>query len=248
MYYPKSKIIFIAINKTGSSSALTALNQALYDPDVPDIWKKQAFTHRNRLRNYENLKHAHADFYRHYLGEEEFSKCYVFSLVRNPFDQIVSSFIFRCRAPKKIELWKKQRKWFLDNGLLEPTASPEKGLFKLFVKAIEKGDQGTHPAWKTISEKFDMADSGKSFLNQIDGLTNLQGKIIVDDIFRFEALSEGWGDLQRTVRAKAAKTLGDFPHINSSVRNDYRHYYDDDTFDIVSALCRKDIDYFGYSF
>ena len=38
MYYPKSKLIFVAINKTGSSSMLTALNQALYDPNVPDIW------------------------------------------------------------------------------------------------------------------------------------------------------------------------------------------------------------------
>lgn len=82
MYYPRNQVIFIAINKCGSSSVLQALNDALYDPDVPEIWQLQG---KNKVRRvHENLKHAQAYFYQQSLGKEAYDKCLTISQVRNP--------------------------------------------------------------------------------------------------------------------------------------------------------------------
>ncbi|CAA0121249.1 Uncharacterised protein [Halioglobus japonicus] len=247
MYYPEHQVAFVAINKTGSSSVLTALNEALYNRDVPELWQKKPFHKRQRVR--EDLKHAQAYFYYHVLGEETYSKCYVFSQVRNPFDKVVSDFIFRCRAPKKdVETWRQQRPWFVRQGLLEPTSTPEKNLFRLYVGALASGEQSPHPHWGDISANYDMPDAHKPFINQVDGLTDLDGKIMVDEIFKLEDMPEDWRRLQHTISAKAGRQVADLPHINKSDRDKYKKYYDDETYRIVSELFKDDIAFFDYAF
>ena len=246
MYYPKDRVIFVGINKTGSSSALTALNEALYDHDVPEMWRKIPYHPRVRVR--QDIRHAQAWFYRHVLGEEEYNRSYVFSVVRNPFDKVVSTFVFRCRSPKQVEKWRQQRKWFIDHGLLEPTDSPEKSLFLLFVKSLGEGQQGIHPAWKNISEKFGMSDISKTFNNQLDGLTDLAGNLMVNDVFRLEDFPGEWSRVQSIIKEKTGKEVAGLPHENKSRREQYRDYYDEEAYEIVSALFKDDIDTFNYTF
>ncbi|MEM9257162.1 MAG: sulfotransferase family 2 domain-containing protein [Pseudomonadota bacterium] len=246
MYYPKEGVIFVAINKTGSSSVVTVLNKALYSHDVPEQWQKVPL-HPRLLIN-DQLTHAHAFFYLQELGKEVYSDAYVFTQVRNPYDKVVSDFIFRCRAPKKLEKWRRQRQWFMEQGLSEPSESPGKDLFKRYVEALESGKQSPHPHWDFLSREYKLPDAGRRFLCQHDGLTDLEGNIIVDDIFRLEDMPGDWNRLQRAIEQKTGKTLLDLPHVNQSKRGRYQDYFDDVTFATVTRLFKKDLEAFDYSF
>lgn len=246
MYYPRNQVIFIAINKCGSSSVLQALNDALYDPDVPEIWQLQG---KNKVRRvHENLKHAQAYFYQQSLGKEAYDKCLTISQVRNPWDKMVSTFFFRCSSPKDQTLWMRQRGWFVDHGLNGPTDIPDKALFTDFVRALDSREQIPHGPWSNISRVENLADSFKDNFNQLDGLTDVNGNVIVDQILKFEELSETWGGLQALVKSATGKTPGDLPHHNKTSRGNYRDYYTAETRDIVGRLFQRDNEYFGYSF
>lgn len=246
MYYPHDQVIFVAINKCGSSSVLQALNDALYNPDVPEIWRLQGKNRVRRVR--ENLKHAQAYFYQQVLGKETYDNCLTLSQVRNPWDKMVSTFFFRCTSPADKAKWTQQRAWFIDHGLNGPTDTPDKALFTEFVRALAGREQVPHGPWGNISRQENLADGFKDNFNQLDGLTNLEGDVIVDEILKFEELSERWGTLQELVKSKTGKEPGDLPHHNKTSRGDYREYYTGETRDIVGQLFQKDIEYFDYSF
>jgi hypothetical protein len=246
MYYPNDQVIFVAINKCGSSSVLQALNAALYDPDVPEIWQLQGKNRVRRVR--ENLKHAQAYFYLHLLGKETYDNCLTISQVRNPWDKMVSTFFFRCTSPEDKTKWARQRGWFIAHGLGAPTNNPDKSLFTEFVRALEQKEQVPHGPWGNISRQENLADSFKDNFNQLDGLTDLEGNVIVDEILKLEELSDRWASLQALVESRTGKVPGDLPTLNKTSRGDYREYYTGETRDIVGRLFQKDIEYFGYAF
>lgn len=93
-----------------------------------------------------------------------------------------------------------------------------------------------------------LAGSFKDNFNQLDGLTDVRGNVIVDQILKFEELSETWGALQALVKSATGKTPGDLPHHNKTSRGNYRDYYTAETRDIVARLFQRDNEYFGYSF
>jgi|GEM_PF-2732477 len=246
MYYPKHKIIFIAINKTGSTSVLQALNDSFYEQDVPEIWQLNNQPGTGRVHEY--LKHAQAYFYYHVLGAEEFNKCYSFSLIRNPWDKLVSDFFFRCRSPKQPEEWRMKRKWFVNKGLLEPTSSPDNDLFRLFVRAMKDHDLIPHGHWKSITRKFDLPDKGKENVNQLDGLTDLDNKLMINNVVKLEEISLRWKSIQHIFKDRTGIDLDNLQHTNQSKRDKYQQYYDAETYEIVNSLFRRDIAYFNYKF
>ena len=63
------------------------------------------------------------------------------------------------------------------------------------------------------------------------------GKIIVDKVYRFEAL----GELERDL----SLTLG---HINASKHRHYRKHHTDETRKWVAKVYAEDIERFGYTF
>jgi hypothetical protein len=70
-----------------------------------------------------------------------------------------------------------------------------------------------------------------------------QENLMVDYVGRFESVAE---DLQHICeRLKISVAL---PHKNKSNHGDYRSYYNTRTRDLVTDLCRLDIDLFGYTF
>lgn len=246
MYYPHHNVIFIAINKSGSSSVLKALNDALYNPDVDELWQLQP---DNKVRQvHEYLKHAQAWCYRQVLGEETYSRCLVISQVRNPWDKMVSDFHFRSGTPRKQDLWDQQRKWFIQHGLLKATDSPPRGLFRDYVLALDSGDQVPHRHWLELGKRFELEDREKSHINQLDGLTDPDGNLIVNEVMRLEDLATSWPKLQQTIAAHTGQALGDLPHLNKSARTSYRDYYDSETREIVARLFARDIAHFGYTF
>ena len=199
-------------------------------------------------RIHEYLKHAQAYFYYDYLGEREYKDCFSFSQVRNPWDKMVSDFFFRCRSPKDTEKWRNTRKWFVKNGLPEPTTNPRAGLFRLFVKALERGDLRPHNHWFATSRKFNLPDHFKSNVNQLDGLTDLHGNVLVNRILKLEDTEKEWKSIQSVIKEKTGLEPGPLPHVNKSNREHYRYYYDDESYNIILKLFKKDIEFFNYSF
>ena len=80
---------------------------------------------------------------------------------------------------------------------------------------------------------------------QSDYLVDLNGKIIVDFIGKYEQLQEDFDEVCRRIGI-TSKTL---PHKRKATdRSDYRQYYNDDTARLVADNFRRDIENFGYSF
>ena len=79
---------------------------------------------------------------------------------------------------------------------------------------------------------------------QSDYLVDLNGKIIVDFIGKYEQLQEDFDEVCRRIGI-TSKTL---PHKRKATdRGDYRQYYNDDTARLVADYFRRDIENFGYS-
>ncbi len=72
-----------------------------------------------------------------------------------------------------------------------------------------------------------------------------KGNQIVDRIYRFETLADDFPDILRRCGVKADIAL---PHVNSSPRERYRSYYDEDLTSLVARRCADEIKRFDYSF
>jgi hypothetical protein len=70
------------------------------------------------------------------------------------------------------------------------------------------------------------------------------GKLLVNRICRFENFKED----ARGVLAQIGLADRSFPHINKTVRLQYRNYYDDATRAFATVLYARDLELFGYSF
>ena len=71
-------------------------------------------------------------------------------------------------------------------------------------------------------------------------------EIIIDDIFEYREIEKVWSEV-------CNKTIGIYkPMIRdnaSDVRlKDWREYYDENSYNLVTQLVKKDIDVFGYTF
>jgi hypothetical protein len=80
------------------------------------------------------------------------------------------------------------------------------------------------------------------FVPQYKWLSN-DKHLIVDSVARFENIQENFNkycDLFRIPKYK-------LPYANKSEHDDYRSYYDEETWEIVGKAYRKDIELFGYT-
>ena len=80
--------------------------------------------------------------------------------------------------------------------------------------------------------------------NAIDYFIDKNGESIVDEIFRFENLH---GEI-RTIAEKFNIHLTEIPVNNVTSPKDYREYYTDKSCFLIAQKCKKDIEYFNYTF
>jgi hypothetical protein len=93
--------------------------------------------------------------------------------------------------------------------------------------------------------KMDKVDYVKSIaFNQLDYLTDRDGKIGVDFIGRFESLQDDYNKVMKAI-GLPGKNL---KHINKYDRDDYRKYYTEEDIEKVKCLYKRDIEYFKYTF
>lgn len=160
MYYPKTKVVFPHIPKTGGSSLEYFIGQV----EHPKLFSSRYKGEKNKMKFLNDLYkryslepkgqrwniHRPAKTYLYKLGEEEYNSCHSFSFVRNPFSQIKSLYTMNREDMKK-------------RG--KPYPSWEKYIF---------ADSG--PSIKTH----------EGFLDQAKFLSDAEGNIIVDQIYPFE--------------------------------------------------------------
>ncbi len=80
---------------------------------------------------------------------------------------------------------------------------------------------------------------------QHEYIVDLQGRVIIDYIGRYENLRADYQAICRRIGVPAPQ----LPHLRKAEdRKDYRSYYDDELVELVAAHYRKDLDLLGYRF
>ena len=147
------------------------------------------------------------------IGRDKWDKAYKFTLVRNPWDKVVSHYEYR-RKRNKTALASNEipfREW------VRITYGPDKDPFYY--------------------------NNPKAFQPQVEWLKDDDGKITIDFIGKFESINEDFRQIRNAIGIDA-----ELPHLNASKRSGYRHYYDDESREIVSKWFQEDIEFFDYHF
>tara|TARA_R110002167_G_scaffold337281_1_gene544752 strand:- start:1942 stop:2568 length:627 start_codon:yes stop_codon:yes gene_type:complete len=202
----KKKVIFLHIPKTGGTSVEQVLGR---DPI------QETFYQHDHLVYY---KSDCSNAYRSY---------YKFTIVRNPWDRVVSSYKFLTNRNLKFP-GPRVKKVF--------TGLTFKKFLDKFFNMVEEDFPGFPTGWfnKTMNR---MRIGQLEFLDPI---------IDVDYIIRFENFQVDFN----TICDEIGIPRQQLPHANKS-KSKHRHYteyYDDETKQIVAEKYAKDIKYFGYEF
>jgi len=145
-----------------------------------------------------------------------------FSVIRNPWDRIVSLYLWGAKRNQKdiekLEIW-----W---SGLS----------FSEFVYSLNECDHSEY--------------NGHRYTTQLEWISNKNGEVVVNNLLMYENLQHDFSYLLiklniphfNLMRLNTAKNKSG---IN---RQHYSRYYNDDTKGIISQKYARDIEYFGYKF
>ncbi len=180
------KFVFIHINKTAGTSIKHSL--------------KLPWEHQTALEKRRNL------------GPVEWEKRFSFSIVRNPWDRVVSHYHYRFEAQQ--------------GGLTADEINFNDWVRQTYGKRNPK-----------------FFNRPKFFMPQLDWISDEDGEVMVNAIYRFENLEEDFKLICRKIDLKASLS-----HLRSSRRGPYRDYYKDDTRALIESWFKCDIRHFGYTF
>lgn len=222
----KHKFIYFCNGRTGSTSieqALGGLQEgAQYDFGIDGLFV---------------AKHIPPVLLRACLTEEVWNEYYKFVFVRNPWDWIVSNWLYNMQPRRK------NRAGGVDRLL---------GKFKV---GAEKNHKHAHKAAENLKLTAADVDRLYSALQRHKGLPNrqvclqstwvfdLEGRKLVDEIGRFETLTQDFARIQNRLGLNF-----DLPHRNGTQHSDYQLYYTAGAIERVRELWGWDVENFGYSF
>ncbi len=86
-------------------------------------------------------------------------------------------------------------------------------------------------------------DKPRMFMPQTKWLSDVDGQIMVDQVYHFESLEKDFKNLCQQLNIDAQ-----LPHLKASKKVDYQAFYDEPTKDIISHLFSEDLKHFGYRF
>jgi hypothetical protein len=115
---------------------------------------------------------------------------------------------------------------------------------------IYMNDQKSMAEERIRLEKFIEYDLAADFTNHsfyyntLDYFINKNGDLVADKIFRFENINNEI----RTIANQFKLNLIETPVVNVTSPKDYREYYTDKSRTLIAQKCKKDIEYFNYTF
>jgi hypothetical protein len=202
MISPDGRWIFVHIQKTGGNSIRSALESELNDPH----------------------KHFLAQELKPLYGEPVWAKTFKFTVVRNPWDRLVS--------------W-----WSSINNNRDPsglTPAPNN-----FFDYVLRRAPTFEDFISRCSDEIVDADGRKCiFRNQLEYLVDENGTVMVDFIGRFERLQDGFDEVTARLGLPPVK----LPRTNVSRHSTYTDYYTPAMARKVERVYRRDIETFGYRF
>ncbi len=224
--FPSLKIIFVHIPKTAGESVSEQL--ALSDRELSN-WLSIPMCFLSR--RIDIGKHSTMTEIVAAAGTLRFSMFTTCTVVRNPWDQVVS-FYEHLRKP----LYDKQ----YQNKLLHPynaCRSAMKLPFSDWVKLVYE-DRQHQVEMARIRHPVD------HFKCQTDWFCDCSEKVLVDYVLRFENLKKDFSDMGAAIQTPLELSI----HRNSSKRRDYRDYYDDASMAVIGNHFRGLIEIIGYRF
>jgi len=159
----------------------------------------------------------------------------IFAVVRNPFDRVVSEYFYR-------------RNRFLKGEKNPHLSNLEKPFDKWVVSTYQDGEYRSRHFFETHGVPYNgfnmIGDCLIWFLPQTLWINDKNGKPLVDDILRYETLSDDWNQFSKKHELHRALTQ----HNVSKRKRDYRPYYSPYSRDIVQTYFRADFEAFDYTF
>jgi hypothetical protein len=174
-----------------------------------------------RASLFENLLPGHINVYTYQMvfDKDEFDRYFKFTIVRNPWDRLVSAYVFL----KNGGAHEKDKKWS-ENHLSKYQN------FKVFVEeGLHRKDILAYP----------------HFRPQVKFLLGQQGKMQIDFIGHLENIQEDFSYI--TEKIGLNRDLFHINKTKSK-RRDYRSYYTGELIEIVAKIYKSDIDAFNYDF
>ena len=193
------KFIFIHIPKTAG----TSVEQFLRDNNKNELLFDRFVLNRS-------LQHLTALEFKRKLGNV-FNSYYKFSIVRNPYDRLLSEYYWT-PIPNVGYKYGKTKSEFLDS-----------------VKNIVK------------NQLYFRNNYNDHFIPQYMFLCNRTGKLLIDNLFKFEDL-----DFVKDYLKKKLNIKREFPHINKSIRDENKDYWDEQDKEKIYNLYKNDFILFGY--
>lgn len=206
------KTIFVHIPKTGGTSIEKTLG-IKGNPPIPD----HAIFYGFRKGKY--LQHLTALEIKKMVSVNVYNNYFKFSFVRNPYDKLVSDFL-----------------WFKNHAHLPEVKAMdfEDFLFKRVIPIRNNED---------INQKIRFAES-QHYQDQYKFITDEKKKKIVEFIGRFENLQKDFEKVCRHIGIETTK----LPHLFNSGCKDHRSYYNRKTKNAVTRIYKEDLEMFGYHF
>ncbi len=129
------------------------------------------------------------------------------------------------------------------------TRNPWERIFSWY-SLIELNNQKSLAEERIRFEKFIEYDHASDFrtiffhYNSLDYFTNKKGEFIGAKIFRYEHLNKEIKTIVNQFNLQASE----IPNINNASPKNYKEYYTDKSRNLIAEKCKKDIDYFNYTF
>jgi len=228
--HPEYNFLYVAITKTGCHTTKEAIVKSgmgvKADKRVPP--EELAWKHP---------QHYTAQEERQLIGEEEYNKRFKFTFVRNPWARLLSFYtsIYRSREGRRQQLM-----------TYEDATSPEKfnewAVHTLTNRVVDR-----------CSRKYPGCDHQRIIhWPCLDWITDEDGKIMVDFIGKNETLEQDYKKVLSLIEARVTCPMPRYiPLKRINVSNQgfgYKHYYSDETRDLVRHYFAKDIEEFGYEY
>ncbi len=227
-YSEQLNLVHVAIPKTGTSSVVAALRllHKQHGGRLTLLGERvnEAFCRRHGLSPSDGTlparaKHLSAEQLRIVLGER-YEAALVFTFVRNPWARVVSRYRYDHISNKPS--W--ARRWLQGRG----RRTVHNLEFEEWVRKRER--------------RFETRGGNR---NQVDKLTDSEGRLIVDFIGKLESIQADFNRLCERIGTPPV----DIPHVNvTGSGKPYTAYYSDWSRDVVARLYQRDIETFGYTF
>lgn len=200
----RHQFVFVHVNKCAGQSVRRALPRGTRGHN----------TIQHYLELIEKKKRDPADYFK-------------FTIVRNPWDKVVSFYHYHRRRNWDIFPW---------------DANDAPG-FREFIEKLFVENDGV------LAVNIFRGRSGESthhlrLRNSLDWVSDQEGNILVDFIGRVETLQADFDEVCDRIGLKRRS----LPHANRSSHTPYHEYYDERSREIVAERFSKDIEYLGYRF